>query len=172
MNQKSTHFHSLSIDTPLGSMLAIANADSLYLLEFHDRKNLSDQIKRLCAKIGNITPDINAPLESIKKELELYFNKALCVFQTPITMIGSSFDIQVWQELQKIPVHKTSSYKDLARKIAKPTAYRAVAQANGRNRLAIIVPCHRVIYQNGTVGGYAGGKLRKEWLLAHESLIR
>lgn len=80
-------------------------------------------------------------------------------------MIGSAFQKKVWQELKKIPLGETRSYLEIAKAINVPTACRAVARANGANQLAIVVPCHRVINSNGELGGYAGGVLRKQWLL-------
>lgn len=83
-------------------------------------------------------------------------------------MIGTDFQKQVWQALQQIPFGQTCAYMDIARALGKPTAYRAVANANGANRLAIIIPCHRVINANGQLGGYASGLTRKAWLLKQE----
>lgn len=90
------------------------------------------------------------------------------VFEAPLHLIGAHFQKKVWDALRKIPAGETRSYADIAESINKPTAYRAVAQANGTNQLAIIVPCHRAINANGDLGGYGGGITRKQRLLAHE----
>ena len=83
-------------------------------------------------------------------------------------MKGSFFQQSVWIELQKIPYGETRSYRDLAIVLQKPTAFRAVALANGANQFAIVIPCHRVIKANGDLCGYGGGIMRKKWLLEHE----
>lgn len=155
------------IDTPLGTMVALASEKELYLLEFTDQPNLKDKI----AKIGlPITPGSSPPIDSIKKELNGYFTKKQDSFNTPLFYLGSSFQIKVWKTLREIPFGKTYSYKELAIAIGKPTACRAVAGANGANPFTILIPCHRVINQNGKLGGYSAGLPRKEWLLHHETL--
>lgn len=89
-------------------------------------------------------------------------------FTTLLRLLGTPFQKRVWQELLNIPYGETRSYSEIAVSVGRPAAYRAVAQANGANQLAIVVPCHRVINANGDLGGYGGGLSRKEWLLAHE----
>jgi O-6-methylguanine DNA methyltransferase len=157
------------LDTPLGQMLAIANEEALYLLEFTDRKGLQKEIERLQKQTSSpIKPGETGPILQIKEELACYFEGSLVHFSTPIYPIGSPFRQLVWKNLRKIPFGETFSYSELAAAIEKPTACRAVAQANGANQLAIIIPCHRVINQSGALGGYAGSIARKEWLLKHE----
>jgi AraC family transcriptional regulator of adaptative response/methylated-DNA-[protein]-cysteine methyltransferase len=157
------------IDTPLGPMIAIADEKALYLLEFVNRRGLEREIEKLRKKIGSaIVPGKTEPIDSIAKELTYYFEGKLRCFQTPIKMIGSAFQKKVWSELQQIPMGKTCSYSEIARAMKNPSAVRAVAKANGANQLAIIIPCHRVINANGDLGGYAGGTVRKKWLLSHE----
>jgi AraC family transcriptional regulator of adaptative response/methylated-DNA-[protein]-cysteine methyltransferase len=107
-------------------------------------------------------------ISSIENELTLYFNGKLNKFATTLFFLGLPFQKRVWEELQKIPYGETRSYSDLAKAVKKPTAFRAVAQANGANQFAIIIPCHRVINKNGDLGGYGGGIVRKEWLINHE----
>ena len=85
---------------------------------------------------------------------------------------GTSFQREVWNALREIPVGETISYAGLARRVGRPSAFRAVGSANGRNPIGIVVPCHRVIAADGTLGGYAGGLDRKRWLLAHEGALR
>ena len=159
-----------SFDTPLGSMIAIASDTELYLLEFFDCRGLERQIEGLCEKTkAAIVPGETAPIQSIRAELESYFLRRLNEFKTPVRLLGSPFQQQVWQALQMIPLGRTCSYQELAVRIGRPSSCRAVANANGANQLAIVIPCHRVINTGGALGGYAGGVARKQWLLGHES---
>ena len=160
------------IDTILGPMVAIADEQALYLLEFVDRRGLEREVERLRQKTKSaIIPGHTKPISLIESELKEYFEGTLKVFKTPLFFLGSPFQIRVWEELQKIPPGETRSYSDIAVAIERPSAFRAVAQANGANQLAIIVPCHRVINANGEIGGYGGGLKRKQWLLTHEKGI-
>ncbi len=159
------------IDTLLGPMLAIADEKALYLLEFVDRRGLEKEVELLRKKTKlAIIPGTTKQIVSIKNELDQYFKGELKEFKTPLHFLGSPFQKQVWEELQKILPGETKSYSDIAASIKKPTACRAVAGANGANQLAIIVPCHRVINATGELGGYGGGGggVRKKWLLNHE----
>lgn len=159
------------IDTPLSPMIAIADEEILYLLEFKGRRGLEKEIEQLQIKMNtSILPGSTAPIRSIEKELKLYFEGTLKTFNTPFDVMGTPFQRRVWEELLKIPYGETISYLDLAKAIEKPTACRAVAQANGANQLALIIPCHRVINSNGDLGGYGGGVMNKQWLLRHEKI--
>lgn len=162
------------LDTALGPMVAIADDESLYLLEFVDRRGLEREMERLRQKTRTaaIIPGDSLPLSSIAHELNAYFHGNLAVFQTPIRTLGTPFEQKVWDELITIPAGQTRSYGDIARTVGQPTACRAVARANGANSLAIVIPCHRVIKTNGDVGGYGGGSERKRWLLDHEKKAR
>jgi AraC family transcriptional regulator of adaptative response/methylated-DNA-[protein]-cysteine methyltransferase len=102
----------------------------------------------------------------------VYFDGNLTEFKTPLFFLGSSFQKQVWEALRKIPFGQTRSYAEMATFIGKPSAFRAVANANGANQLAIVVPCHRVINTNGDLAGYGGGIARKKWLIHHEQKRR
>jgi AraC family transcriptional regulator, regulatory protein of adaptative response / methylated-DNA-[protein]-cysteine methyltransferase len=160
------------LDTPLGPMLSIANEEALYLLEFVDRRGLEREIERLRRKTKSaIIPGHTKPINTIERELNFYFKGQLREFKTPICLLGSPFQKHVWAELVKIPAGETRSYSEIAVAIGRPTAFRAVAQANGANQFAIIIPCHRVINTNGELGGYGGGLTRKEWLINHERKI-
>ena len=154
------------IDTKLGSMIAIADDAGLYLLEFSDCRGLEREMeclkKRLTADIISGTTRI---IKKIEKELMDYFSGKKYQFETPLVLSGSAFQKNVWNALQKIPPGETRSYLEIANTIKKPTAFRAVANANGANQHAIIIPCHRVINSNGDIGGYAGGISRKQWLI-------
>lgn len=157
------------IDTPLGPMIAIADETKLYLLEFVDRRGLEREIERLRIKTQSaILPGDTKPLVDIEKELQAYFKGESSTFEVEIALIGTPFQVQVWKQLIKIPPGVTCSYSDLAKKLGKPSACRAVARANGTNQLALIIPCHRVINKDGCLGGYGGGVGKKQWLLEHE----
>lgn len=155
------------LDTPLGPMLAVADDASLVLLEFVDRRGLESELKRLRER-ASIVPGRTAPIESIERELGEYFAGASHDFATSVQLGGTPFQRSVWEQLRRIAPGDTLSYGKLADAVGRPTAVRAVAQANGANQLAIVVPCHRVIGADGTLGGYAGGVPRKQWLLDHE----
>lgn len=154
------------IDTILGPMVAMSSESALYLLEFVDRRGIEREIERLKQKTkAVIVPGKTEPIISIEQELVDYFDGKLKHFITPVVLLGSTFQQKVWDELKKIPSGETRSYLDIAKSIRQPNACRAVARANGANQLAIMIPCHRVINENGQLGGYAGGIARKEWLL-------
>ena len=157
------------LDTPLGPMIAIADENALYLLEFVDRRGLEREVERLRKKTKSaIIPGHTQPISSIEKELCRYFEGKLSEFKTPLFFLGSPFQKSVWEELKKIPPGETRTYSDLAVAIGRPSACRAVAQANGANQISIVIPCHRVINSNGELGGYGGGLARKKWLINHE----
>jgi len=158
------------LDTPLGPMLVVVDESYLYLLEFIERRGLENEIRRLRKrlKIG-IIPGETKITHQIKAELADYFSGKNLSFKTPVYLPGSEFQKNVWHILQTIPIGQTRSYLDIAKVIGHPKAYRAVANANGANQLALIIPCHRIIKSNGELGGYGGGISRKAWLLKHES---
>jgi AraC family transcriptional regulator of adaptative response/methylated-DNA-[protein]-cysteine methyltransferase len=157
------------LDTLLGPMLAIADEQALYLLEFVDRRGLEREVERLRKKTKSaIIPGCTKPINAIENELHQYFKGTLKKITTPLCLLGSPFQKLVWEALQQIPPGETRSYSDIAVALGKPTAFRAVAHANGANQLAIVIPCHRVINANGELGGYGGGLIRKKWLLNHE----
>jgi AraC family transcriptional regulator of adaptative response/methylated-DNA-[protein]-cysteine methyltransferase len=157
------------LDTKLGPMIAISDEKALWLLEFVDRRGLEKEIERLRAKMKvAIVPGTTAPIKSITHELALYFDGKLTEFKTPIHLLGSPFQKAVWKTLRLIPYGQTRTYKAQAEAIGKLSACRAVANANGANQLAIIIPCHRIINSNGDLGGYGGGVKRKQWLIDHE----
>lgn len=150
-------------------MLAIADEHALYLLEFLDRRGLEREIERLRRRVNAaIVPGKTPPIESIAKELTAYFEGTLKTFHTPLFLLGSEFQQSVWNALCQIPYGHTKSYAEQAEALGKLTATRAVANANGANQLAIVIPCHRIITSSGDLGGYGGGMARKQWLLQHE----
>ena len=158
------------IATPLGPMYAGATDKGLCLLEFADRPSPEtefDEIgKRINARINVDRTEIHRVTED---QLNAYFKGELRVFDIPLDMPGTPFQQTVWNELLKIPFGETRSYLQQAASMGNPRAIRAVARANGMNRIAIVVPCHRVISANGQLTGYAGGLARKKWLLDHEN---
>jgi len=157
------------LDTPLGTMLAVANEQALYVLDFVDRHNLEHTIEQLKIKTKSaIIPGRARHIDSIEQELALYFAGCLKEFKTPVHLAGSLFQQNVWNSLICIPYGTTISYAQEARMIGKPSAHRAVANANGANQLVIIIPCHRIIRSDGNLGGYGAGITRKQWLLNHE----
>ena len=160
------------IDTPLGAMLALGNEDGVHLLEFVDRRGLESEILRLRKRMGCfIVPGSNSHVDSISEEVGDYFNGTAMSFTAPLVTAGSAFERDVWELLRTIPPGETWSYSQLAQKLGKPGAARAVGRANGRNCLALAIPCHRVIRADGQLCGYGGGIWRKHWLLEHERRI-
>lgn len=158
------------LDTPLGTMTAIGDEQALHLLEFADRPELEREVGRLREHTqAAILPGRTAPIDSIEAELEGYFAGQFESFTTPFYLHGTPFQQQVWTALRAIPFGEVCNYSDLAIRIGRPTAVRAVARANETNTLAIVVPCHRVIGKSGDLTGYGGGLARKRWLLRHES---
>ena len=157
------------IDTRLGPMVAIADDDGLYVLEFVDRRGLEREVERLRKRVQRpVVPGQAAPLAQIERELSAYFARGLRRFETPVHFVGSEFQRGVWAALTAIPYGETRSYAELATVVGDPRACRAVARANGTNQLALVVPCHRVIQSDGRLGGYGGGLARKQWLIDHE----
>lgn len=157
------------LDTKLGPMIAITDEIGLYLLEFVDRRGLEREIERLRLKTKTaIIPGLTDPIRSITLELKSYFEGTLTEFKTPLNLLGSPFQRLVWENLMHIPYGSTRTYATQAEAIGKAKAYRAVANANGANQIAIVIPCHRIINSNGDFGGYGGGIARKQWLLEHE----
>lgn len=148
-------------------MLAVATGSELLLLEFETRRGLSAAVEQLSSRY-RLAPGRTAPVESIESELKRYFAGELRDFRTPVALSGTEFQLGVWRQLQRIPAGRTVSYMELARAVGNPKGVRAVAQANGANRLAIIVPCHRVIESSGGLGGYGAGTDVKQRLLEHE----
>ena len=167
-----TVIHARWLETPLGSMLALADDRGLHLLDFVDRRGLERALEILQRRLhARILPGEHPVLVRIARELAEYFDGARMHFDTPVVLTGSAFQVSVWRALQAIPAGTTNSYGELAAGIGKPAAVRAVGRANGDNRLSIIVPCHRVIGADGALTGYGGGLWRKQKLLDHERSV-
>jgi AraC family transcriptional regulator of adaptative response/methylated-DNA-[protein]-cysteine methyltransferase len=157
------------IETPIGPMYACATEKGICMLEFTDRRMLETELKELVTHLNAIIlPGKNPFITKLWQELAEYFGKTRKSFTVPLHTPGTEFQQAVWQELQKIPYGTTVSYKQQARALHKPEAVRAVANANGRNRISIVIPCHRVIGEDGSLTGYGGGLPRKKWLLDFE----
>jgi len=154
------------IQSPLGPLFAGAVDEGVCLLEFTDRRMLETQISRLKKRLGaKLIPGNHPHFDELNKQISAYFKGELQEFSIPLVLPGTEFQKQVWDELRSIPYGATRSYQDQANAIGKPKAIRAVATANGDNRIAIIIPCHRVIGKDGALVGYGGGIWRKQYLL-------
>ena len=168
----NTTLQLMHLPTPLGPMVAIGDEQALYLLTFDNTVGLTRSIAQLSKRIrATINPGWSSPLASIKEELIAYFEGKLIEFKTPVRLLGTPFQQQAWNALITIPYGQTKSYAEQARQIDRPTAYRAVAHANATNFLTLAIPCHRIINNNGKLGGYGGELHRKQWLIDHEKRI-
>ncbi len=153
-------------ETPLGEMDILATERGICLLEFDVRTDLDEEIELLKKNSGAVLQiGENRHTLELKRQLKEYFDGKREVFSVPTVLTGTEFQNEVWTELKKIPFGKTLSYKELTDKLGDPKAIRAVAKANGANKMAIIIPCHRVIGSDGKLTGYAGGIDRKRFLL-------
>lgn len=144
-----------TIDSPLGCITIEGDSKGISSVYFSEDHQLSNSI-----------PD---SLQICANQLRLYFSGSLAQFNVKLAPKGTPFQQKVWNELQNIPFGKTKSYQQIANSLGNPKVIRAAASANGKNPIAIIIPCHRVIGSDGSLTGYAGGLHRKKWLLNHES---
>jgi AraC family transcriptional regulator of adaptative response/methylated-DNA-[protein]-cysteine methyltransferase len=162
--------HLCRLETPLGTMFACATDEGICLLEFADRKMLTTAFKTLSRQLNAlIVPSKNLHLNNLKMQLDEYFEGKRKVFTLPLFTPGTTFQNEVWNCLKTIPYGETRSYLQQAKAINNSAAVRAVANANGMNRICIIIPCHRVVGSNGSLTGFTGGLWRKRWLLDLES---
>jgi AraC family transcriptional regulator, regulatory protein of adaptative response / methylated-DNA-[protein]-cysteine methyltransferase len=159
----------VKIESPIGELIAGATDDGICLLEFSDRRRAARECRDLMKLLKQpIEEGDNAHLQKLTKQLNDYFKGDLQKFSVPLVTPGTDFQQAVWKELQEIPFGKTRSYQEQANALNKPDSVRAVANANGMNRISIVIPCHRVIGSDGRLTGYGGGLRRKKWLLDHE----
>jgi AraC family transcriptional regulator of adaptative response/methylated-DNA-[protein]-cysteine methyltransferase len=157
------------VESPLGPLLTGAIRDGVCLLEFTDRRKLETQIETMRRRFAcAVVPGDNEHLALLRDELIAYFAGRLQRFTVPLVAPGTPFQEKVWSALLQIPYGHTLSYEDLAKTVGAPGAQRAVGTANGSNRIAIVIPCHRVVNKNGKLGGYGGLLWRKEALLQLE----
>ncbi len=154
------------IETPVGRLILGATNDAVCLLEFSDRRALEVQIRTLRSRFDTaVVPGENKQTRAAERQLKEYFTGKRQSFDLPLDYPGTPFQVTVWNELLKIPYGETIAYATLAKRIKRDGAQRAVGTANGANRIAIIIPCHRVVNAGGKLGGYGGGLWRKQLLL-------
>ena len=146
------------MESPLGNILLEADDKGITIVQFSWAENVP-------------TESTNTILNQCAKELTEYFVDKRMFFTVPLSLHGTDFQMRVWEELQNIPIGTTSTYLKMAKKLGDEKVIRAAASANGKNPIAIIVPCHRVIGTNGELTGYAGGLDKKKWLLEHEGAL-
>lgn len=157
------------IDTPIGTMIALTDDQSLHMLEFTNRKQIDRQFSRYRERLNAaFLPGETRASTALRRDLDAYFSGTRLTFSTTLSAVGTAFQQRVWTQLQTISPGETVSYGQLAKDIGMPAAVRAVANANAMNRCAIVIPCHRIVGADGTLTGYAGGLPRKQWLLDHE----
>ncbi len=149
------------IDSPIGELLAVGDGRALHGLYMQEGRTA------IAVRPGWKAAD--EPFADVRAQLAEYFEGRRHVFDLPLAMTGSAFQRRVWRALQEIPYGETASYGELARRIDVPSAARAVGVANGRNPIAVIVPCHRVIGADGSLTGFGGGLERKRLLLELEA---
>jgi methylated-DNA-[protein]-cysteine S-methyltransferase len=154
-----TTFYSY-VESPLCRIVVQGDGQFITGLHMPSHRHWSD--------IGPDWQEADEPFHAIRQQLNEYFAGQRQEFDLPLKLAGTPFQQRVWQELVRIPFGKTITYAQLAQRVGKPTAFRAVGSANGRNPISIIVPCHRVIGADGTLTGYGGGVDRKQWLLDWE----
>lgn len=152
-----------SMDSPLGKL--VLESDGYAIVSVHIEL-VGEKLQDLSSNLaGQLLP---VCLESCKMQLEEYFQGSREQFELPLSPKGTPFQKKVWSELQRIPFGQTISYLELARRLGDPKVIRASGSANGKNPIAILIPCHRVIGSNGNLVGYAGGLENKKWLLDFE----
>ena len=151
------------IISPIGTLTLTSNGHALMRVSVADPEDSAP---------NEVPPDADDILSAAREQLDAYFDMRLTRFDLPLESRGTEFQRRVWDTLRAIPFGETISYAELARRIDKPKAVRAVGAANGRNPLMIVVPCHRVIGADGSLTGFGGGIERKRWLLDHEARAR
>lgn len=157
------------LTTPIGPMFICATENGVCLAEFVDRRMLETEFRDLQQKLNAVIfTGENEHIKLAKQQLKEYFEGTRKSFTVKLVTPGTEFQNAVWNILQQVPYGETVSYKDQAEKLNNPKAGRAVASANGYNRISIIIPCHRVIGKDGQMTGYGGGIERKKWLIEHE----
>ncbi len=157
------------VESEVGPLVAVVDQDALVMLEFAEPERLGPQMDVLTERARVRPTEGNHPLhDEVRRQLGAYFEGSRTEFELPLRLIGTDFQKSVWNLLLKIPYGQTRSYGDLARELGDPDCVRAVGMANGANRLAIVVPCHRVVGADGSLTGYGGGLWRKKRLLELE----
>lgn len=160
------------IETDLGLMIAAATGKGICMFEFADYKLLELELKQLVATFNApLVQGENPYFDTLREQLTQYFKGERKEFDIPLDLAGTEFQKEVWLGLLQIPYGHTTTYGKQAELLGKPTAVRAVANANGKNKISIILPCHRVVGADGTLTGYGGGIWRKKKLLELEQKI-
>lgn len=158
--------HTTTVKTPLGEMFVASTSKGICMLSFYDKFHIDAQLKNLKERFNaQVIACHNDYFMQLQAELDEYFQGKRTCFTLPLQLLGTTFQIQCWKALLSIEYGKTISYKEEAKRINNPKAYRAVANANAQNMIEILVPCHRVIQENGKLGGYSSGIEKKEFLL-------
>ncbi|WP_114497923.1 methylated-DNA--[protein]-cysteine S-methyltransferase [Fontibacillus phaseoli] len=153
--------HKLDYESPIGVIEILGTEEAVYSILFCDRETAENRIQEHTPRA----------LEECFEQIDEYFKGERLTFSFPYSYEGTDFQRTVWQALTGIPYAQTGSYKDIAVSIGNEKAIRAVGSANGKNKLSIVIPCHRIIGASGQLTGYAGGLWRKEWLLRHEARV-
>ncbi len=160
-------FTRLNLPSPLGPLVAVARGEALACLVFGD--HWERDLPALAARYGELRFSGTFP-RPLSRALDAYFAGDIAALaDVPVDIEGTDFELRVWNALRTIPAGATISYQELARRAGAPAAYRAAGNANGKNPVAIVIPCHRVVHADGSIGGYGGGLPRKRWLLDHEA---
>lgn len=163
-------FARCTFETPLGEMTACATPAGVCLLEFHDRRALSTEMRFLREHFQSEFPEGESRhLSVLRAQMGAYYAGERSTFDVPLDAPATPFQKRVWDALIALPCGVTTSYLAIAKVLGQPTATRAVARANGQNRIAVVIPCHRVIGSDGSLTGYGGKLWRKRWLIDHEA---
>lgn len=171
VRKSNSDLNHTEIESPLGKIIIGEHKGKICVVDFKGERT-KNTLKNLSRKHGvKLNRQETPTLKAAKKQLSLYLSGRLIKFDLPLDYVGTGFQKSIWRQLEKIPFGKTVSYGDIAEKIGRPGAARAVGAAVGSNRISIIIPCHRVIGKDGSMTGYGGGLRKKEWLLAHERAI-
>ena len=169
-SKNRTVINVLRFSSPIGSLIAFATETGLCFLGFIGQKNIEKHFDEIQKEFNAIVlPGKNIHLMKVRKEVNEYFEGERKTFSVLLDIVGTDFRKKVWNELLNIPYGKTVSYKDQAIAMDNIKALRAVASANGMNKISLIIPCHRVISSNGNLTGYAGGLHKKKWLINFEN---
>ncbi len=157
------------VSSPVGRLVIGSSSRGCCLLEFEDRGGLDKILTKTRQRYRlRLVESLLPMLDTVSEQLQQYFAGTLSHFDFPLHIEGTQFERRVWETLQRIPAGETTTYGDIASELGQPLAARAVGAANGRNSIAIVIPCHRVIEKNGGLRGYGGGLWRKRFLLQHE----
>jgi len=166
LREREAMFTKIEIPTPAGSIVAVARGKKLAALVFSD--HWPSERASLSRRFGELSFGASFP-DELAASLRAYLEgDVTAIDDVAVDVAGTPFQMKVWNALRTIPAGETISYKELARRAGAPEAVRAAGNANGKNPVSVVIPCHRVIHADGSIGGYGGGLPRKRWLLEHE----